>query len=495
MTEPCHLSAVDARRLIGQKKLSPVELMQSCLTRIAAVNPAVNAIVAIDEKRAKDDAKAAEKMVMNGGYLDVLHGLPVGIKDLNPVEGLRSTWGSLIFKDHIPEADDPLVASVRVSGGIPFCKTNVPEFGAGGNTTNKVYGPTCNPFDTSLTSSGSSGGTAVALALDMVPLASGSDYGGSCRTPAGFCGVVGMRTSPGLIPSPDKSAGLIPWGVQGPMARTVADAALFLRALVTVDRADPFSSLDGLEWPDILLPADLSGLRLAFTPDFGVAPIDAGIRRVFLERAATFGRAFLDASETTPDFSGVHDIFEVHRGLAFVAGHQDKLAKHRDLLGRNVIDNTERGLKLTAAEIGRGFVEQHSLMKRVHDFFDDYDVLIAPAASVSPFPHGQLFVEAINGETMPSYMRWLAVNYAPTMALCCAVAIPCGRDEAGLPFGIQIIGPRGYDRRMLEVAMALEEVLAGHLETRRPIPDAAALKGLKNSAKPVAQTKPTKPRK
>jgi amidase len=453
MTEPCHLSAVDARRLIGQKKLSPVELMQSCLKRIEAVNPSVNAVISLDEKLAMDGAKAAEKLLMNGGHLDVLHGLPVGIKDLNPVEGLRSTWGSLIFKDHIPEVDDPIVSSVRIAGGIPFCKTNVPEFGAGGNTTNKVFGPTCNPFDATLTSAGSSGGTAAALALNMMPLASGSDYGGSCRTPAAFCGITGMRTSPGLIPSPDKTAGLIPWGVQGPMARDVADAYLFLRALVTVDRADPFSSMDGLEWPEVLLPADLAGLRMAFTSDFGQAPVDRMIKSVFLERMKSASKAFLDSSDATPDFSGVHEIFEVHRG-------------------RNVIDKTERGLKLTASEIGRGFVEQMSLMKRVHNFFNDFDVLIAPAASVSPFPHSQLFIEEINGHRLDTYMHWLAISYAPTMALCCAIAIPCGRDENGLPFGIQLIAPRGHDRRLMEIALALEQVLAGSLETARPVPDA-----------------------
>jgi amidase len=483
MSEPHQLSAVEARRLIGQKKLSPVELMQSCLDRIAAVNPAVNAIVAIDEKQALADAKSAEKLVMNGGHLDVLHGLPVAIKDLNPVAGLRSTWGSLIFKDHIPEIDDPVVTSTRIAGGIPFCKTNVPEFGAGGNTTNKVYGTTLNPFDHALTSSGSSGGSAVALALDMVPLATGSDYGGSCRTPAAFCGITGMRTSPGLIPSPDKSAGLIPWGVQGPMARDVADAYQLLRALVTVDRADPFSSMDGLEWPETLLPADLAGLRLAFTPDFGQAPVARNIKAVFAERIAAFGKAFLDASEATPDFSGVNDIFEVHRGLAFVAGHQDKLAKHRDKLDRNVIDNTERGLKLTASEIGRGFVEQMSLMKRVHGFFNDFDVLIAPAASVSPFPHGQLFIEEIDGKKLETYMRWLSITYTPTMALCCAIALPCGRDDQGLPFGIQLIAPRGHDRRLIEIALALEGVLASSLDTARPIPTAVAAPN--PSAKPA----------
>jgi Asp-tRNA(Asn)/Glu-tRNA(Gln) amidotransferase A subunit family amidase len=471
-TEPCHLSAVEARRLIGLKKLSPVELMESCLKRIDATNPAVNAIVVIDKDAAMKQAREAEQLVVNGGTLDVLTGLPVGIKDLNPVEGMRSTWGSLIFKDHIPEADDPMVANVRVSGGLPFCKTNVPEFGAGANTINRVFGATGNPFDPKLTCAGSSGGSAVALALDMMPLATGSDYGGSLRTPASFCGVTGFRTSPGLVPSPDKAAGLIPWGVNGPMGRTMEDAYMLLRAQVALDRGDPFSSMDAYDWPEKLVPADLSMIRAAITPDFGQAPIDKMIRSVFNARAQKFGKVFLDASETCPDYAGVHDVFEIHRGLSFATGHQEKLAKHRDLLDRNVIDNTERGLKLTMSEIGRGFVEQHKLHKRVTDFFDDYDVMIAPAASVSPFPHSKLFIDEINGKKLPTYMTWLAISYIPTMTLCCAAAIPCGRDELGMPFGIQVIGPKGHDRRVFEIAMALEQALQDNPETARPIPDA-----------------------
>jgi Asp-tRNA(Asn)/Glu-tRNA(Gln) amidotransferase A subunit family amidase len=487
MTEPYQLSAVAARRLIGQKQLSPVELMRSCLKRIAEVNAAVNAVVVLDDKAALEQAKAAERRIQNGATLDVLDGLPVGIKDLHAVGGMRSTWGSLLFKDFVPEQDDGMVSTVRMAGGLPFCKTNVPEFGAGGNTTNRVFGPTGNPFDPTLTSSGSSGGSAVALALDMMPLATGSDYGGSLRTPSAFCGVVGFRPSPGLVPSPDKLAGLIPWGVLGPMGRTVEDAYLLLRGMLTVDRLDPFSSMDAFDWPERLEPADLATVRLAFTPDFGQAPVERMIRRVFAERVGTFAGAFLDADETSPDFSGVHEVFEVHRGLAFLTAHQEKLAKHRDLLDRNVIDNTERGLKLTAAEIGRGFIEQQRLTKRVHDFFDDYDVLIAPAASVTPFPHSQLFVEAIDGVAMPTYMRWLAISYAPTMALCCAVAVPCGRDENGMPFGLQVIGPRGHDRRVLEVALALEDVLAGNAETRRPVPDLAKLQAVASPRKPAAK--------
>ncbi len=469
MTNPCDLTAVEARRLIGAKKLSPVELLGSCLKRIALTNPKSNAIVVMDEALAKKQAKAAEKQVMKGEPLGLLHGLPTAIKDLNPVAGMRSTWGSLIFKDHVPEADDPMVANVRAAGANIFAKTNVPEFGAGGNTRNRVFGATTNPFDAKLTAAGSSGGTAAALALNQVPVATGSDYGGSLRTPAAFCGIVGFRPSPGLVPSPDRMGGLLPWGVNGPMGRTVEDAYLLLKAQLDVDPADPFSSTDALDFPELLEPADLSSVRVAFSTDLGVCPIDKDIAKVFRARAKVLSAYFANPSERAPDFSGVHEIFEVHRGLAFVTTHQEKLAKHKKLLDRNVIDNTERGLKLTVEEIGRGFVEQHALYKRVLDYFDDVDVVVTPASSVAPFPHDQLFVEEINGERMPTYMRWLSIAYAPTMALCCAAVVPCGVDNKGLPFGLQVFGPRGSDLQVLEVALALERAMAG-TDMARPVP-------------------------
>lgn len=473
-TEPCDLTAVEARRLIGAKKLSPVELLGSCLKRTAETNPAVNAVVAQDEDLARETAKAQEAEVMNGNTLGLLHGLPLGIKDLEPVRGLRSTWGSLTLKDNVPSADGTNVANLRMAGANIFAKTNTPEFGAGANTRNRVYGATGNPFDPSLTAAGSSGGSAVALAVGQMPLATGSDYGGSLRTPAAYSGIVGFRPSVGVVPSPDRAAGLVPWGVLGPMARTVADAYLLLRAQVDENVDEPFSS-GVLDLPEALVPADLASLRVAVTPDFGQAPIARAIRSVFSDRMKHVDAWAGLVEETHPDYSGLHEIFEVHRGVAFATLHQEKLAKHRDLLDRNVIDNTERGLRLTMAEIGRANVAQHALMKRVNAFFDDWDVLIAPAAAVSPFPHTQLFVEEIDGEAMPTYMRWLALAYAPTMALCCACAIPCGRDDKGLPFGIQVIGPRGSDLHVLQVAAALESAFGEREETRRPVPDIARL--------------------
>jgi Asp-tRNA(Asn)/Glu-tRNA(Gln) amidotransferase A subunit family amidase len=474
MSEPADLSAVEARRLIGAKKLSPIELIQSCLARISATNGKINSVVAIDESLARDRAESLEAEVAKGAPLGVLHGLPVGVKDLEPVKGMRSTWGSLIFADHIPDADTPMVANLRAAGANIFCKTNTPEFGAGGNTRNRVYGATGNPFNPELTVGGSSGGSAAALAVAQMSLATGSDYAGSLRTPAAYCGIVGFRPSVGMVPAPDRASGLVPWGVLGPMGRSVADAYLLMRAQVDVCSADPFS-VRRLDLPATLAPADLAGVRAALSVDMGEAPVSKAIRQVFAKKAARFGRHIEHAEQAHPDFSGVHEVFEIHRGIAYVTAHQDKLKSHRDLLDRNVIDDTERALRLTMEEVGRGYVEQHKLMKRVIAFFKRFDVLIAPTASVSPFPHAQLFVEEIDSEKMPTYLRWLALAYMPTMALCCSCAIPCGHDDEGLPFGIQVIGPRGSDLKVLGIALALEEAMADDAETARSVPDWKAL--------------------
>ncbi|HEX7076039.1 MAG TPA: amidase family protein [Hyphomicrobiaceae bacterium] len=477
MTEPCDLSAVEARRLIGNKKLSPVELLESCLKRIEKVNPTLNAIVAMDEKAAKDAAKAAEEAVMRGDDLGLLHGLPIGIKDLQATAGLRTTWGSLIYKDHVPEKDEATVANLRDQGAVILAKTNTPEFGAGANTKNRVYGATGNPFDPNKTCAGSSGGSAVALATGMLPLATGSDYGGSLRTPAAFCGVSGFRPSPGVVPGPERSSAFTPFSVNGPMARSIADLHLLLKAQIDLDKQDPFSSDDALRIPEELPQLDLGSLRVAISTDLGCAPVDKDIRRIFQERVSTFRHVFAETQDRDPDLGPVHDVFEILRGVYFVGAHRERLEKHRDLLGPNVIDNTERGLKWTAADIAWANVEQSKIYRRFLDFFDDADVLICPAASVTPFPHSELSVTEINGEKMPTYMRWLAITYALTTAVPSAAVIPCGVDHVGMPFGIQVVGPNGSDALVLAVANALERVLAENPATSRPVPDIAALTG------------------
>ena len=471
MTRPNDLSATEARKLIGNKQLSPLELTKSCIEQVERYNPSINAVVAINHEDVLKEAKKAEDVVMAGKELGLLHGLPVGIKDLNPVKDLRSTSGSKLFENRIPDYDDSVVADIRAEGGIVFCKTNTPEFGAGANTKNKVYGATCNPFDLTKTPAGSSGGSAAALATNMMPLANGSDYGGSLRTPAGYCGVTGFRPSPGLVPATEASVSLNPFSVQGPMGRDVSDTYLLLQAQVNLNRADPFSSLNSLSMPDELIGADLSGVKMAYSPDLGCAPVDNNIKATLLEKINTFKSNFLLSKEDHPDFLDIHECFEIIRGFNFVASHKEKFDLHKDLLGPNVIDNVERGLKYNLADVSWAHVMQTKIYKSFRNFFNEYDVLICPAAAVSPYPHEQLFVDTINGEKMPTYMRWLALSYASTMAIPCVWALPCGLDHKEMPFGIQLIAPAGKDVQLSEIAKSLESVLMANKLTKRPVPE------------------------
>ncbi len=476
MTELCDLGAVELRRRIGAKEISPVELLDSCIARTEAVDGAVNAMVARDFERARKTAQAAERAVVAGTPLGALHGLPVGVKDLNATEGLRTTQGSLLYQDHVPAADERMVAALRAAGGIVFGKTNTPEFGAGANTKNRVYGATGNPFDPERTCGGSSGGSAVALATGMVPLATGSDLGGSLRTPAGFCGVVGIRPTPGTVPVEARPVGLSPLSVQGPMGRSVADAALLLSAQAAHDRRDPFSrALD----PALLRgprQVDLSSLRVGVTEDLGLAAVDDGIRKVFRARMARIAPLFGACETRDPDLGPGHEIFEILRAVLFVAAHKERLERHRDRLGPNVIDNTERGLRYSLADVAWAHVEQAKTYRRFLALMEAFDVLICPACSVPPFPHAQLYVEKINGKKMDTYMRWLAISYGVTLTSHPVVALPCGRDDSGLPFGIQVIGRMGGDARLIDIAHSLETALAADAELARPLPDLDKLK-------------------
>ncbi|MEM8811725.1 MAG: amidase family protein [Pseudomonadota bacterium] len=475
MGNPCDLSAVEARRLIGEKALSPVELFDACLARIEAVDPSLNAVVAKDVAVGRAQAQQAEKAVGDGTDLGLLHGLPVGVKDLENVAGLRTTFGSLLYEHNVSEADDAMVANLRAAGAVLFAKTNTPEFGAGANTKNRVYGATGNPFDPEKTCAGSSGGSAVALATGMMPLATGSDYGGSLRTPAAFCGVVGFRPSPGLVPKVERGISLNPFGVLGPMARTVDDVYLLLRAQADLNRRDPFSSADAHALSAKLEAADLGSLRLAWSVDLGCATVASDVRATFLDRLPLFRSAFQSSFERDPFDDSIHESFEVLRGVNFVGPFKELVENERDRLGPNVIDNTERGLGYSLADVAAAHVTQTRIFDDYLDLYQDADILICPAAAVSPFPHANLSVTEIDGTPMPTYMRWLAPVYALTMGLPAVCVIPCGVDHSGMPFGIQVAGPKGSDMKVLAVAKSLEALLAGIEAGARPLPDLEAL--------------------
>ncbi|MGG5818705.1 amidase [Falsiroseomonas sp. HW251] len=483
MTEPCDLTAVEARRLIGAKKLSPVELLESCLARIEAVNPAVNAMVAMDTDRARTAAKQAEAAVTRAEALPALHGLPIGIKDLEETKGLRTTWGSPLFADHVPTRDEAMVANLRAAGAIVIGKTNTPEFGAGANTRNTVYGATGNPFDPTKSAAGSSGGSAVALACGMAPICSGSDTGGSLRNPAAFNGIVGYRPSPGLVPAERRGLGWSNLPVLGPMARTAEDAALLLSAMADDDGLDPLAyTLHGRAVRkgdrDLFPPmrVDLASLRVAATPDFGFTPTETHIREVFADRVAKLEPLFGRVAQATPDCRGTDEAFEVLRAASFLSSHLEKCRKTPDLVGPNVRANVEEGLRYTLEDYSRAATEQTRLYRGWQRFFADHDVIVTPAITISPRSWRELYPAEIDGQATRTYYHWLALAYAVTLVGHPAISIPLGKDRAGMPFGLQIVGPRGGDALVMAVAAAIEAAVAGDAELARPVPDIAALK-------------------
>lgn len=477
MTDPCDLSAVAARAAIGRRELSPVDLLESCIRRIEAVDPAVNAMVALDLEGARRVARDQEAMMMRGEDLPPLFGLPLGVKDLIDAEGLPTTYGSPLFTDNVAKKDEAIVGMLRRVGAIVLGKTNTPEWGAGGNTRNAVYGVTGNPFNPALSAAGSSGGSAVALACGMVPLATGSDTGGSLRNPAAFNGVVGYRPSPGLIASDTRNMPWLQLPQLGPMARTVGDACLMLSAMLDRHDYDPLSVVfhGGGETdprpyadpPEI----DLSRLRVAFSEDFGFAPTETAIRTVFREKCAAFGADFAAAVTAHPDCSDADRVFEVLRGVLFLSRHRELAEKHPDKVGPNIHLQIAEGLGYSAKDVADALTRQTAMYRRWQDFFRQFDVIITPSITLSPRPWRELYPAEIDGVPTKTYFQWLALAYAATNVGHPAISIPVGRDHAGLPFGLQIIGPRGGDLKVLAVARALEARFAADPALARPLPD------------------------
>lgn len=477
MTDPCDLTAVEARRRIGERRLAPSELLESCIARIETVDHAVNAMVARDFAGARSAAREADAAVARGAALGLLHGLPVAVKDLDDAAGLPTTFGSPIFRDNIAATDSHMVGGLRGAGALVLGKTNTPEFGAGANTRNAVHGVTGNPFDPSRSAAGSSGGSAVALAAGMVPLATGSDTGGSLRNPAAFCGIVGFRPTPGLVPSERRLFGWSPLPVLGPMARTVPDVCLMLAAMVSDDARDPLATTvhgrairraEDFARPD---PVDLSHLRVALTPDFGFAPTERHIAEVFAEKTGLFRHVFARADDATPDCAGADEAFEVIRALNFLAAHSEKVRTRPQDVGPNVQANVAEGLRYSASDVARALTLQTALYRRWQDFFGGYDVVLTPAITISPRSWRELYPAEIDGRKTRTYFHWLALAYAVTLAGHPALSLPVGLDHAGMPFGLQIVGPRGGDALVLSVAAALESILAGDQRTARPAPD------------------------
>ena len=485
-------SAVELRRLIGARQLSPLELMDACIDRIETLNPKVNAVCATDFDRAREQARAAEDRMMAGDELPLLHGLPIGIKDLQDTQGLLTTYGNVGFRHHVPAADNGLVARLRRAGAIVTAKTNVPDMGAGANTRNPVWGVTGNPFDPALNAGGSSGGSAAALALDMLPLCTGSDTGGSLRIPASLCGVVGLRPSPGMVANDARPLGWSMISVLGPMARTVEDTAFMMAACTGADPRDPLSwAPPGQAWP--LPEVDLAGLRVGWTEDFGVCPVDPMVRRAFRARVEALTPLVRSCEPVTLDMAEADRVFDIIRAESFIAAFADTYRTAPETLGPNVRANVELAANISLADRAWAHLEQTRIARRFAEAMERFDLIIAPVTPVSPFPWTRLYAESVAGVPARNYYHWLGLTYVVTLATNPALSLPCGVDERGMPFGLQIVGRLRGDVALLGAARALERAWQDQPQLRRPVPDEARLRASNADLKGIVTHPPEAP--
>ncbi|MEP5730453.1 MAG: amidase [Sulfitobacter sp.] len=457
MTPPCELSAQEARRQIANATLSVSALLESCIARIEERNPEVNAVVATCYDSARREAAEMDASRDSLAELPLLFGLPVLIKDLIDTKELTTTYGSLCFDQYVPEEDAAIVRKLRQAGAIILGKTNTPEFGAGANTFNKVYGATRNPYDIRLTCGGSSGGSAVAVACGMAPLAIGSDFGGSLRIPASFCGIVGMRPTPGRVPCTSLAVGNSPLWTEGPMARTVADAALCMAAIEGYTPADQRAV--PLSEPTTLSAIDLKGVSVGVSADLGVAQLDHAIRETFETVISKVSGVFFRIERLDPDLSAASDIFETIRVTDTYATAHELMETQADKLGDNIRKNLSQAEKLSLIDVAKASAAHTVLFKKFQRIFETQDILIVPATAVSPFPVEHAFPSAINGEPIDDYFAWYAVTWTLSLVGCPIVTVPAGKDHNGMPFGIQVIAPRHRDGLAFSVAAALETAL------------------------------------
>ena len=487
------LSAVELRQRIGTREVSPAELLEACIARIARINGAVNAITATDYRAAREQAMRAEQAARRGDVLGRLHGLPSGIKDLHETAGLLTTYGSPLFRDHVPAADCAMVANMRAQGAVIVAKTNVPEFGAGANSRNPVWGATGNPFDPMLNPGGSSGGSAVALACDMLPICTGSDTGGSLRIPAAMCGVVGFRPSPGLVPMETRGLGWTPISVLGPLGRDVGDTRMLFAAQLGMDDRDPLSfPLD----PDAVAvgrPADLGRLRVAWTEDFGQCPVGGEIRAAMRGKMAAMRHLFRSCDEVSLDLGEADRCFDVVRATSFLARYLPSWETDKASLGPNIRANYEIGAAMSLADAAWAHGEQTRLFRRFQALYRDYDLVLSPTVPVTPFPWTQLYLEELEGVRLRNYYHWLALTYVVTLATNPAISLPVGTDAQGMPFGLQVVGRFHGDVALLDAAQAMEAAFARIPGLGRPKPDLGklvtptpALRGLITHPAPMA---------
>jgi amidase len=466
MNDICFRSAAELARMIASKQLSAREVMEAHIAQIERVNPRVNAIVTLLAKKAIEQADAADRLQARGEPLGPLHGLPIAHKDLVATKGIRTTFGSPIYSDFMPEEDALIVERLKNAGAVTIGKTNTPEFGAGSQTFNPVFGATLNPYDTTKTCGGSSGGAAVALVCGMLPIADGSDMGGSLRNPASFCNVVGFRPSPGRVPVwPDELA-WFPISVQGPMARTVEDVALMMTAIAGPDPRSPIAITDPADKFAQPLQRDFRGTPVAWSSNLGGLPVDPAVTGVLEANRSKFAEVGCIVEDAAPDFKDADEIFKIVRAWAFESKYGPLLKDHRCQIKDTVIWNVEAGQSLTGPQLAWAERRRTELFHRVREFMRSYEFLICPVAQVAPFPIDQPFVTEINGVEMKTYIDWMKSCYFITVLGLPAISVPCGFTPDGLPVGVQIVGRHQDDFGVLQLAASFQQ--ATEYWKRRP---------------------------
>jgi len=451
----CDLTASDLASRIRRKQLSAHEVMAAHIARIERVNPKINAIVTLVAERALADAKKADEWQARGRALGVLHGLPVAHKDLLNTAGIRTTFGSRLFRDNVPTADALIVKRTTAAGAITLGKTNTPEFGAGSNTFNEVFGATRNPYNTDKTVGGSSGGAAASLRTGMVPIASGSDTGGSLRNPAAFCNVVGFRPTPGRVPDDDGSWS--PLSTNGPMARTVADVALFLSALVGPHAPDPLCLDDSGTQFRLPLTRSFNGARVAWFKNLGGIPFEPEITRVVNSHRKVFADLGCVVVEAEPDFAGVDDAFPMARHLSYHANDAKQARDNPTMFKDSIKWEIAEAERNTGADVARAFARQAKMSIDVARFFDQYDYFVLPVTQVEQFNITTEYPTTVAGENMSTYIDWMRSCWYVTFMACPCISVPGGFTASGLPVGLQIVARRRADWSLLQMAHAFEQ--------------------------------------
>jgi amidase len=451
-------SAVELAALIASRAVSPLEVLNAHLAVIARVNPKLNAVVTLVADQARAAARAAEAAVVRGETLGILHGLPIAIKDVTRTAGIRTTFASPLFKNFVPDDDAEVVRRLKVAGAIVVGKTNTPEFATGANTVNEVFGATRNPWNPALSPAGSSGGSAVAVATGMVPIAQGTDFGCSIRIPAAFCGIVGIRPTPGLIPSYPMALAWDPGQVHGPLARNAEDAALMLDAMVGFSRLSPISVAP--PWKSareiVAGTGDARGLRIAYASDIAGIGIDAEIDSICRATAKRLTDAGARVEEVKFDVSDGRDPYQAWRGAWMVGQRFEHLARLEEF-GENLKGNVKRGLKVTVLDLAAAEQKRQEIFHRFRALFETYDLLLTPAAPVKPYPIEMNFPNEINGRKFKSYVDWIAPAFLVTLVSLPAASVPAGKTRDGLPVGLQIVAPRFEEPAILSLAKLVQQ--------------------------------------